>query len=239
VTPHGKERGSKPSLKEPNCAIPIPNPQADKHHVKVTRDKCTMALAYYNKMVDKIRKANKWMAEQDKKMALLQRELQDGRKETQEANRARQAAVEEVAESNAIVEDFTRQVVELKRQNENLTNALEGARQALKDAGKHSKKEERRDIKLATSAWIKNVGFRDTKFVKGKKLELFAKRIYKSIAPKLDLTAEGTDHYTPEAEFVRVYKDHIQKVLGERRQYVQTQLFQCLMSECWCTFRND
>ena len=119
----------------------------------------------------------------------------------------------------------------LKHQNTTLKTTLEEAMQALKDAGKHSKKEEKKDIKKAISKWIKDVGFRSTKFAKGDQLKRFAKTIYKRIKDDLHLMDEGHDQYTPEVEFIRIYEPYIQTVLGERRQYVQTMLFDVAKSK--------
>jgi len=136
------------------------------------------------------------------------------------------------------VTDNKNEVSALKHQNTTLKTTLEEAMQALKDAGKHSKKEEKKDIKKAISKWIKDVGFRNTKFAKGDKLTRFAKTIYSRIKGDLHLMHEGHDHYTPEVEFVRIYQPYIQHVLGERRQYVQTMLFEVAKSKS-ISFRHQ
>jgi hypothetical protein len=105
---------------------------------------------------------------------------------------------------------------------------MEGGREGGKEG---AKKEEKKDIKKAISKWIKDVGFRNTKFAKGDKLTRFAKTIYSRIKEDLHLMDEGHDHHTPEVEFVRIYEPYIQTVLGERRQYVQTMLFEVAKSK--------
>jgi hypothetical protein len=161
---------------------------------------------------DSVRNQEDILSQQDTEIARLEGEVTEAREEAVEAQ-------EEAAA--------------LKRQNTTLQTTLAGANQALKDAGRHSKKEEKKDIKKAISRWIKDVGFRNTKFAKGDKLTRFAKTIYSRIKGDLHLMDDGHDHYTPEVEFVRIYEPYIQTVLGERRQYVQTMLFEVAKSKSW------
>ena len=190
-----------------------------------------MKLVYYKTKLDAIKHYHKQAVEAeedlDEQKNLYEESVEGTKKAEQELAKAR----EQAESDRKLTEEFKKEVMALKQQNTNLMAALEQARQALKDSGRHSKKEERKDVKCATHVWIKNVGFQDTKFVKGKKLEEFAKRTYNRIHSRLGLQETDTDHYTPETECVHVYIDYIQKVLGERRQYVQTQLFACCMSE--------
>jgi septal ring factor EnvC (AmiA/AmiB activator) len=137
----------------------------------------------------------------------------------------------EITTLTSEVTEAQNEATALKHQNTTLKTTLQEAMQALKDAGKHSKKEEKKDIKRAISKWIKDVGFRNTKFAKGDKLTRFAKTIYSRIKGDLHLMDEGHDHHTPEVEFVRIYEPYIQTVLGERRQYVQTMLFEVAKSK--------
>jgi hypothetical protein len=214
--PSGKE-SPPPGQENMTGGITVDNKGYVKGLKKTKYDKMVKDKAKYNKMVnekaksetdlrtaeDTIQKQEELMSNRDTEITTLTGEVTTARKE----------------------------VTALKHQNLTMKTTLEEAMQALKDAGKHSKKEEKKDIKKAISKWIKDVGFRNTKFAKGDKLTRFAKTIYSRIKGDLHLMDEGHDHHTPEVEFVRIYEPYIQTVLGERRQYVQTMLFEVAKSK--------
>ena len=102
---------------------------------------------------------------------------------------------------------------------------------ALKDGGKHSKMEQKEAITRKIVDWIRDVGFRTTKFAKGNALDRFVGRVFDAIKDDLDLLNEDTDHYTTGEEFKRIYTAFIQKTLGDRRQYVQTQILKAFIGK--------
>ena len=138
--------------------------------------------------------------------------------------------------------NFDRQIADLqKTQNEekrayegqvnSLQAALNQAIAALKDGGKHSKAEIKEAVSKKMLDWIRDVGFRTTKFAKGAALDRFVVRVFEAIKDDLDLLNEGADHYTTLEEFKRIYTASIQKALGDRRQYVQTQILKAFVRE--------
>ena len=129
------------------------------------------------------------------------------------------------------VNEAKKECEEIKHQNEQLKLALQDALQALKDGGKHAKSEENTQIKKAIEKWIKDYGFRKTKFVKGDALIKFMKETHEAIKDKLGLDRPDADHCTPLPEFLRIYEGAIQACLGNRRQCVQTQLLEVTKSK--------
>ena len=112
-----------------------------------------------------------------------------------------------------------------------LTSALREAHNALKDGGKHTKAELKEAITRKVVDWIRDVGFRTVKFAKGQALDRFVTRVFAAIKDDLDLLNEAADHHTPLDEFKHIYTGYIQKQLGDRRQYVQTQILKACIGK--------
>ena len=130
-------------------------------------------------------------------------------------------------------EDSSGQAAEVKsltNQVQLLKSALLEAKQALKDAGRHSRKEELGAVKKAIVKYIKIFGFRKHVFLRGAQLDSFVKQVYLSIKSDLGLDDENADHYTPLDEFSRIYTGSCQTAVGDRRQYVQTGCYQACFS---------
>lgn len=135
-------------------------------------------------------------------------------------------------QKTAQLKSAKKELADLKIQNTNLAESLKTTVQALKDAGKHSKTEENKAVRKEVKKWIKDFGFRNTKFVKGERLKQFMERIYANVKTDLGLDINpDDDHYLPLNEFIRIYESYVQACLGDRRQYVQTQLFDAARSK--------
>ena len=146
---------------------------------------------------------------------------------------------DKIQEKDSSIEDLAKQVnaakketQELEHQNAMLQKALEEAHLALKDSGKHCKREEKESINEAIKKkWVNRNGHLKTKFVKDAAFKRFATKVHNGIKDSLGLEEEGTDHYTPLVEFLRIYENQIQLCLQKRRQHTQTQLREAIMSE--------
>jgi chromosome segregation ATPase len=155
-----------------------------------------------------------------------------------------EAAAESLA-SIKTINDLTKEIDELTGEKEELEETLVDAYKALKDAGNHCKKEQKKAIKNKIQSWIKEVGFCTVKFVKEDKLDEFVDLVYKSIKDELKLTVAGTDNYCSKECFVRIYKAFIASELGDRRAYTQTGCFKACKGELflfsfdniWCILR--
>ena len=120
---------------------------------------------------------------------------------------------------------FTKVVEELKL-------ALEDARNALKDAGRHSAMEQDEGVKKALANHVKDFTFRTVKFARGDKLDRVTKDIYVAIGPLMGTSDENNkDMYVSEDEFCRICTSRVTYELNRRRQYVQTQLLAAFISK--------
>ena len=145
---------------------------------------------------------------------------------------------DKIQEKDSSIEDLAKQVnaakketQELEHQNAMLQKALEEACLALKDSGKHCKREEKESINEAIKKWVNQNGHLKTKFVKDAAFKRFATKVHNGIKDSLGLEEEGTDHCTPLVEFLRIYENQTQLCLQKRRQHTQTQLREATMSE--------
>ena len=110
----------------------------------------------------------------------------------------------------------------LVTQNDVLHQKLEAALKALKDSGKHAKWEESTAVRKEINKWIKDCGYRETKFAKDGALDDFTKAVYDGIKERLGLEDETSHFYQSSEEFVRVYTAHVNAQLSVRRQYTQS-----------------
>ena len=151
----------------------------------------------------------------------LNRRLQE-RHSLQDGSGTADSAVIETLRTQhaAVLKTKNDRIKELENDNSKLADALAEATKALKDGGKFSKIEQKDDIKKQIAKWIKEVGFRTTKFAKDGELDKFTDKVYDKINEDLGLNSD--DDFSKE-EFRRIYKSEVQNQLGTRRQYVQTQ----------------
>jgi len=111
---------------------------------------------------------------------------------------------------------------DLEHQNSVLRAQLEAALKALKDSGKHARWEESSAVKKEINKWIKEVGYRETKFAKDSALEDFVRSVYDGIKERLSLDDSTSACYVAPDEFVRIYLAHVNAQLSVRRQYTQS-----------------
>ena len=145
---------------------------------------------------------------------------------------------DQIQAKDSSIEDLVKQVnaakketQEFEHQNAMLQKALEEAYLALKDSGKHSKREEKESVNEAIKKWVNQNEHLKTKFVKDAAFKRFTTKVHNGIKESLGLEEEGTDHYTPLVEFLRIYENQIQLCLQKRRQHTQTSLREATMSE--------
>jgi len=109
------------------------------------------------------------------------------------------------------------------KERDELKVKLKECMKALTDAGKGGKFEQVGDVLKHTQNWIKEWGFRTTKFaIKDTVLVKFCGKSYDALKDKFG----WEDHETrlEKEEYVRIYKEFIQVKLSNQRQYSQSQL---------------
>ena len=180
--------------------------------------------------VNDLKEAHVSIQELEKKLEETTKELDDGKDELKRLSNELKEAKSEGHQAKNDVKD-------LAEQNKNLKGALDEALKALKDSGRHAKSEENDAICTAVKKWIKDVGFRTTKFVKGEALTRFTKKVYSKVGQEKGFSNEDDDHYVSEDEFIRIYEGYIQARLSDRRQYTQTQLQDVARSKCYHVVR--
>ena len=136
------------------------------------------------------------------------------------------------------IDDLTKENTDLISANRDLIDetkslkeALGAALASLKDGGKHCKSEENNAIKKAIQKWVKEVGFRKTKFAKGAKLVSFTQEVYEGIKEKNKLTEKDSANYCTKTDFHRIYEGWVGSQLADRRSYLQTGLMKSIMGE--------
>jgi chromosome segregation ATPase len=175
---------------------------------------------------DTLRKANHVLHKDidvlHKDIDVLHKEKADLTKDNDQYHKANDEVAEESQVSIKTINDLSKTINDLTAEKQELEDTLVEAYKALKDAGNHCKKEQKKAIKDKIQSWIKEVGFREVKFVKDKELNDFVDLVYESIKDELKLTVTGTDNFCSKTDFKRIYKAFIATELGDRRAYNQT-----------------
>lgn len=114
------------------------------------------------------------------------------------------------------------EIKDLTHQNTVLRERLEAALKALKDSGKHARWEESVAVRKEINKWIKDKGYRETKFAKDTALDAFVQAVYDGIKERLSLDDVNSDAFVPTDDFSRIYMAHINAQLSVRRQYTQS-----------------
>lgn len=141
----------------------------------------------------------------------------------------------EVSELSDLVSDrdieLKAATVTLNQQAEQIRKleaALEDALRSLKDAGKHAKSEQSKDIKEKVWNIIKEKYYRTIKFVRDQELTDLAISVYQDIK---DDIADDEGNPICQSEFLRIYEGYVQESLGGRRQYTQTSLMEAMVGK--------
>ena len=175
-------------------------------------------------------KENRTMAKNDKTTTISKESLQklknDIRSLTTENNKLKSELLEKNSELKQSDEENRAFFVE----NQTLTKDRDDWKKkfgelmlALKDTGKAASFEQKKDVKDKINGWIKEFGFRNTKFAQSDgKLDKFTGECYEALAEGFGWHQEAT-HF-PKSEFVRIYKAHCAAQLSLRRQCNQSQL---------------
>ena len=120
-----------------------------------------------------------------------------------------------------------------REENQNLKQQLRVALKALKDAGKHARFEESKEVNVAIREFIKGDGYREWKFIRtDEKKAIFVDSICDHIAERTGMADSEGDFYVSRKEFHRIYTGSSIKKLGDRRQLTQTMM----LKSCICTY---
>ena len=141
-----------------------------------------------------------------------------------EVNGRLQDSSKQIADQTTVITTQTKQISDLKE-------ALAEALLQLKDAGKFSKFEQSNSVLEAVRIHIKSVVSRTVKFAREAKLEAITREIYEDLKTGLGIGESDKDGYVSVEEFVRIYQQHINKCLGDRRQYVQSEMLKAMKSK--------
>ena len=156
----------------------------------------------------------------------LQKLKNDNRNLSQENSKLKSELLQktkDLKESDAENRDYDEENEALKKERDQWKNKFDACMQALKDTGKAATFEQKKDIKDKINAWVKEIGFRNTKFAQSDgKLDRFAEDCYDALQEGFGWNSEAT-HF-PKSEFVRVCKAHCAAQLSLRRQCNQSML---------------
>jgi len=163
--------------------------------------------------LNQLREDNKELKKENKKLGKDVTSLQATIQEKNTDN-------DEISKENKA---FSDQNEDLKKDREHWKNKYDNCMKALKDTGKAAGFEQKEDTKDKINSWIKEIGFRNTKFAQmNTKLVSFTEDCYDALKNDYGWEEEATRF--EKSEFVHIYKAHCTAQLSLRRQYNQTQL---------------
>ena len=176
----------------------------------MARDKST---SISTESLNKLRSDIKDLAAENKKLTnhvtTLQNELLDKNDELKQSDDENRA--------------FSLENKALKQDRDDWKKKFDDCMKALKETGKAASFEQKQDVIDKINGWIKEFGFRNTKFAQSDgKLDQFTGDCYDALAEGFGWNLEATSF--PKSEFVRIYKAHCAAQLSLRRQYNQSQL---------------
>ena len=137
-----------------------------------------------------------------------------------------------VQDSSKQIEAQTTEINRQTKQIEDLKEALNEALSQLKDAGKFSKHEQSNSVLEAIKLHVRLEVSRTVKFAREAKLEAITREIYEDLKTGLGIGDETKpDDYVSQDEFVRIYQQFVNTCLGNRRQYVQSEMLKAMKSK--------